>query len=110
MRIRTLLTAVLLVAASFTAAFTAGTIAAQPASASAAAVSHVTVTPEAAACTAAYHFHHVNAVRYVSTEAAWDHVWHVAGAADPGLRHAVRYWLTWGRGWSVVACLCRSGR
>lgn len=91
-----------LVVASFTSAFTAGTVAAHAAV--------VNGSPaDVRACAAVMHFHHVNAREY-GDEAAWQSAyrvaWQLAGSADPGLRADVRHYLATDRGWSWVAVDC----
>lgn len=103
MRIRKLLTVVSLVLASLAAAVTL----AGPASASVAASSHDT-----AACTAVYHFHHVNAVPALyGDEALWQSAYRAAmGAAwkaSPGVGGVIVHYLREGDDWSWVRKACR---
>lgn len=72
----------------------------------------VTPAHEAAACAAAFHFHHVNAVLYTREslwQSAWHHAWHLARLADADLRYAIRHYLFTGHNWSQVPYLCGSG-
>ena len=73
----------------------------------------VTATPaqEAAACSAAYHFHHVSTVpRLYADEALWraarEHAWDAARHADPVLRRDIDTWINAERGWSLVRYDC----
>jgi hypothetical protein len=100
--IRGLLVTVLLVVASFTGAFTVGTVAAHAATVQGSAA-------DVAACAAVLHFHHVNADEY-GREAVWQsayrRAWALAGKADPGVRADVRRYLATDHGWSWVAADC----
>jgi hypothetical protein len=100
--IKGLLVTVLLVVASFSTAFTVGTVSAHAAAVQGSAA-------DVAACAAVEHFHHVNAVEY-GDEAVWQsayrHAWTLAGKADPGVRVDVRRYLATDHGWSWVASDC----
>ena len=105
MNIRTMATAGLLILASFTTAFTAGTIAASAATAIA------TPAQEAAACSAVYHYHHEAVTDYGgahvrATERAWYHAAHLALYADPEMHRDIRHYLFTGNGWSLVRSDC----
>ena len=107
MRIRKLAAAVLLVAASVTTAFTAGTIGASPASAS------VVTSRDTAACEAAYHFHHVNAVPSLyGNEALWQSAYRAAmdaaQKASPDVSGVIVHYLREGDQWSWVRAACSS--
>jgi hypothetical protein len=100
--IRGLLVTVLLVVASFSTAFTVGTVSAHAAAVSGSAA-------DVAACVAVEHFHHVNADEY-GNEAVWQsayrRAWALAGSADPGVRSDIRRYLATDHGWSWVADAC----
>jgi hypothetical protein len=96
------LVAGLLVVASFTGAFTFGTVAAHAAAVQGSAA-------DVAACAAVLHFHHVAAVEYGDEavyQAAYRHAWTLAGKADPGVRSDIRRYLATDHGWSWVADAC----
>jgi hypothetical protein len=101
--IRQMLVAAVLVLASFTTAFTVGTMV--PAHAAT-----VNGSPaDVAACVAVYRFHHVNADEYRDEavwQAAYRRAWQLAGPADPGVRADIRRYLADDRGWSWVADVC----
>jgi hypothetical protein len=67
-----------------------------------------------AACAAAWHFHHVNALGWFDGTAvqqaayyrAFMHAWHLAGQSDPQLRYAVRYYLWTLTRFSQVEAYC----
>jgi hypothetical protein len=101
--IRQMLVAAVLVLASFTTAFTVGTMV--PAHAATVSGSSADVR----ACAAVMHFHHVAAVEYGNEavyQAAYRRAWQLAGPADPGVRADVRSYLATDRGWSWVASDC----
>ena len=104
-----ILARLLLVVASFAIAFTANTLVYElPAHAATIAAP----ARERAACSAVYHFHHVNATPALYADealwqAAWHHAWHEANFADPQMRTDIHHWLFTDHGWSAVAYDCQ---
>jgi hypothetical protein len=70
-----------------------------------------TYAQDGAACSAVYHFHHVDATaRLYADEGLWQgayrHAWHAAMSADPFERRDIHAYLSTGRGWPLVRLDC----
>ena len=105
MNIRRFAASAVLVVASFTTAFTAGTVAASAGT--------VTSSPDAAACSAVYHFHHVNTVPSLyADEALWQSAYRAAMdaalKASPDVSGVIVHYLREGDQWSWVRAACAS--
>ena len=99
------------VTASFAVAFTVGTLGHQLPAHAATLASAATPVQEPAACSAAYHFHHVNAVPALyADEALWQAAyraaWQAARHAGPEMRADIDRWLFTDHGWSLVRHDC----